>query len=367
MGKHGSGKGGGGNAHDRAVARGHSLGADPASAPEIEHIPNPTKIGGFLRSLLLTVALFMLNVAFQLSQAKGWAGFVPDGVVIALWILPVVPLAIWLLTHERLRGSRAKLKAVYDVKPYRTVAAILLMFSLIGYSTYEIVVKSWALLHQQSGPAMPGISLNFIIRIRNRFGNERQYLADFGQPGNSRLSLYISPNKFLTLVLTDANGEANPLEIPLGEGVPIDRFILLTCEVGVKEKSTIMRVFVNGERIRNVELPFRLDLGTLDMPGGVVGADLQGQHGAEFDAVEIASNSATFSDAELAQMLCYARQLPVAHRSYLKFSGNQWIRARGTTFGHADLIQVDSKSAPSFHVFTADDEKDWLDTCPKPQ
>jgi hypothetical protein len=168
------------------------------------------------------------------------------------------------------------------------------------------------------------------------------------------------------MVLTDTNGEGHPLEVPIGDGVPIDRFIMLTCEVGVKEKSTVMRISVNGKRVRNVELPFRLDLGTLNVPGGVIGADLEGLHGAQFDDVETGLNSATLSNDELAQYACYARQLPKTAKklSYVRFNGNQWMRAQSTTFGHADMKQTDPAHQPTFYNFTEDDKRDWFkDDC----
>jgi hypothetical protein len=109
-------------------------------------------------------------------------------------------------------------------------------------------------------------------------------------------------------------------------------------------------------------LPFRLDLGTLNVPGGVLGSDLHGQHGAQFDDIETGLNSATYTDDELSQYACYVRHLPqnVKKLSYLRFNGNQWMRAQTTTFGHADLKQADPAHQPIFYDFTEDDKRDWF-------
>lgn len=53
-----------------------------------------------MRALVLSVSLCVLNVAFSLALSKGWADRIPNSLVAALWILPIIPLAWWAWTHE---------------------------------------------------------------------------------------------------------------------------------------------------------------------------------------------------------------------------------------------------------------------------
>ena len=226
-------------------------------------------------------------------------------------------------------------------------------------------VKAYRESHseQVQHDALPGITLNLLVRIENRLGGDRQYLLDFGQVENSRLSLYISPDKFLTFVLIDAKGEPHALQIPVGgKDIPLDRFIYLACEIGVKGQSSVMRILVNGRQVRYEEMPFQVDIGALDAPGGVVGSDLQGEHGARFDLVELSMNSATYTDGDIANMLCYF-QRGTPKTAYGKYSGQQWMRVKDV--GRHDLIQADPTSRPTYQTLTEEDKRHWLETpCP---
>lgn len=172
----------------------------------------------------------------------------------------------------------------------------------------------------------PGLSLHMVISIHHLPVSRRKYLFDFGHANRERLSIYLSAGNILTLSLIDADGELYPLQVPLGNGgIPTSQPIYLVCEVGVSSNSTSLRVLVNAQPVREpVTLPFRVNLGDLDLPGGVIGSDLNGNDGASFDLYELAVYGATLTEVQIAQLAEYFIKRP--RTNYVAFDGNQWMR-----------------------------------------
>ncbi len=278
------------------------------------------------------------------------ATFSPKVSVNAMWIC--LALA-WLFTSLMIFG-------IPRLRTKKSMCSLLVLVAGISISVYG---KWLAQKDEPKQESLPGISLNFLIRLENRLGGERQYLLDFGQADRSRLSVYISSEKFLTFLVIDAKGEPHSLQVALGgNDLPLDQFIYLACEIGIKSQSTIMRMAVNGRVVRYAELPFRVDVGAIDAPGGVLGADIQGQYGARFDFAELAMNASTLSEEKAAQELCWFKK-GKPKDDYLKFNGKQWIRAR--SFGHPDFWQTNAEFAPVYTKMTEEDKQHWLDTpCP---
>lgn len=109
-----------------------------------------------MRAVILSAALFVLNVAFNLSLAKGWADSVPNWFVIALWITPLVPLVWWAVTHDKLTRQREWIKERFIKEPYSStvvviVVALVVLLSIAsaGYRTYVAFSKG----SPGSGPA----------------------------------------------------------------------------------------------------------------------------------------------------------------------------------------------------------------------
>ncbi len=138
------------------------------------------------------------------------------------------------------------------------------------YSTEQIPAAS------SSPEPLPGISLHMAIRINNVLGNRKKYLFDFGQKSGTRLSVYISPDNIFTYAFIDNKGELHSIHIPLGgtNGIPITNFFYLACELGIDNNSTLLRVIVNGKVYGSSRIPYRIDISPIDIPNGVMGADL---------------------------------------------------------------------------------------------
>jgi hypothetical protein len=203
----------------------------------------------------------------------------------------------------------------------------------------------------------PGISLDMAIRLRSRFGDDRQYLADFGKPDSGRVSAYISPDHYLTFAFIDSQGESHVEQVYVGSSdCPLDRFFFLSLEVGFKEDKTIMRIVINGRRIRYLEIPKQLSLGGFSVHNGVFGADLNGNHGGRMDISEMAVSASTLPNPQIDQYYCYLKSMKVG-MAYAKYSGNQFMRV-----GQFDTnaTQPDPSHSPIYTVSTSEDFVKWM-------
>jgi hypothetical protein len=193
--------------------------------------------------------------------------------------------------------------------------------------------------------ALPGMSLHMQIRLNHLAGDRRKYLFDFGNKNNERLSIYISPDSIFTLAFLDAKGEQHPVQIPLGgDGIPLGEFFYLGCEFGIDGQSTQLWVLVDGKERGSIRLPFRVDIESLDVPGGVVGADLDGNNGGSFDLKEFLAYSKTLNEKDIQNLAQYFQ----GHSNipHVEFRGKQWMRVKSV--GSHDLKQIDPSAAPIF-------------------
>src|ERR1035437_6017182 len=86
-----------------------------------------------MRALVLSAAAVMLNIALNTTLAK-YGAQAPDWLVIALWLVPLVPLGWYVYTHEKVTPKRAWLRERYNNRPKSTVA--------VAFATLAIIVAS---------------------------------------------------------------------------------------------------------------------------------------------------------------------------------------------------------------------------------
>jgi hypothetical protein len=197
----------------------------------------------------------------------------------------------------------------------------------------------------ESTPSMPGMSLHMQIKLNHLAVDRRKYLFDFGNARNERLSIYISPDSIFTLAFLDAKEESHSVQVPLGgDGIPLGKFFYLGCEFGIDGQSTQLWVLVDGKERGSIRLPFRVDIASLDVPGGVVGADLAGRNGGSFDLKELMVYSMTLDRKQVEQTFHYFQ----GHSNipHVEFRGKQWMKVNDV--GRHDLKQADPLSAPIF-------------------
>lgn len=171
----------------------------------------------------------------------------------------------------------------------------------------------------------PGLSLNAAIRFNNVLGAGRQFIFDYGKAAGERFSVYISADKIFTVSFVDAKGEPHLLQRPFGgEEIPLGEFLYFSCELGVGPRNTFVRMKVSRNEPIVITIPYRVDIGVLDIKNGVVGADLTGNNCSAFDLAELMVYSATLTNEQLAQMT--DAFLIKKRTGVLEFRGKNWMR-----------------------------------------
>lgn len=125
--------------------------------------------------------------------------------------------------------------------------------------------------------AIPGFTGYSVIKLYDTPESRRRYVFELVSSDGAKVSFYLSASSVFTLAATDLRGESYPLEVRVGgDGIPIDQFVALFCEIGISENSTMMRVLVNEKEVARRDLAFALDLGKMDWKPGALGAPVIG-------------------------------------------------------------------------------------------
>lgn len=99
----------------------------------------------------------MFNLALALTTAK-YGASVPDGLIIALWIIPLIPLGYWAYTHPKLIIHRQWLEGRYRGKPIPTLVVGLVVLAIIGICLIGATHKIWGKLSRQKQPNIVAVT-----------------------------------------------------------------------------------------------------------------------------------------------------------------------------------------------------------------
>lgn len=151
---------------------------------------------------------------------------------------------------------------------------------------------------------LPGISAHLIVAIRSISGlHRRQYIIDVGDTHRTRVSMYVSSNRFV-LTATDNTGEVHALRVPLDAGgVPPDQFVYLAATVGSDDNSSTLSLAVNGRIVGSIHNPFTIPLSDLDYSRYTIAADLLRGNPGRIDLAEVKLFNSTLSTANRQQLV----------------------------------------------------------------
>lgn len=152
---------------------------------------------------------------------------------------------------------------------------------------------------------LPGFSAYSVIRLYDTPEFRRRYVFEFVSTDHAKVAFYLSASGVFTFSATDIRGESYPLEVKLGNsGIPIDRFVVLVCEVGLATNSTVMKIIVNEKEVARRELNFPLNLGNIDWKPGSLGAPVIGTNqGGVFLLGEIGIYKTTLTSSEIGRLI----------------------------------------------------------------
>ncbi len=104
-----------------------------------------------------------------------------------------------------------------------------------------------------------------VVRLYDSPEFIRRHVFDAEADDNAKIAFYLSASSFFTLSVTDIRGESYTLEAKAGhDGIPIDDFIVLFCEVGVSKTSTVLRILVNDKEVARREVLVPINLGKMN-------------------------------------------------------------------------------------------------------
>jgi hypothetical protein len=130
---------------------------------------------------------------------------------------------------------------------------------------------------------LPGFSIYAELTIFHVPAFDRKYIFEFASNQGAKISFYLSAGNKYTLSLTDVHGETYPIEANSGgEGVPENQLIRVLCETAILERSTSLRLSLNGAILTQRTLPFAVDLGNRNWINSHLGSNAQGNGQGSF-------------------------------------------------------------------------------------
>jgi hypothetical protein len=142
-----------------------------------------------MRPLIFAVATLLVNIAFQLTMAK-YGADVPDGAILALWVMPLVPFGWWVWTHDKLLSRREKIKQYFRLHLWKSIAATVATILIVLACVAGIGYTGWKMLNVRHENESKGIKP--LQQTATPESSASQTLADDPSP---RLSA--SPTKLI--------------------------------------------------------------------------------------------------------------------------------------------------------------------------
>jgi hypothetical protein len=176
------------------------------------------------------------------------------------------------------------------------------------WTIFGLCCVGWVAAHFQelkslARGSLPGLSLQMLLRLPHQPSDTRKYLIDLGKLDGARFSVYVSADNIFTVLFIDGKGEPHPIQVPIGKGgFPINEIVFFCCSFGVSGEATFLTLSVDGRDIGSTTLPFKADIGSLNIPKGVIGADLNGGNRGQFAMATFSIEYSTFSNRELRKM-----------------------------------------------------------------
>lgn len=144
-----------------------------------------------------------------------------------------------------------------------------------------------------------------------------------GSIEKDRISLYLDKEDNLCFRVIDRNSETYTLKIPHSEKVALNKLYYLNFEVGIGEKHSFLKFFVNGQLVEKTEIDHAIALSPIDLKGAVIGADLNGNNSAKFDFGEELIFQKTMTSEQRHEVSKFLLRVP---DQWLSFQGDQWMR-----------------------------------------
>ncbi|HSH40253.1 MAG TPA: hypothetical protein VK993_15885 [Chthoniobacterales bacterium] len=211
------------------------------------------------------------------------------GGAVALWTVIDAVRGYWGLYREFGAGVQATAHYWLSASPVRAVASVAIVSAAVAALAFYIwAARSPNVEADAADESVPGTSIQMYLQVNMHSLGKRHYILDMGTRDRERLSIYVTADNILTVLFSDAYSEPHPVQLPLGpKGFPVGRLAHLGCELGVTGDATMMRVAVDGVVVARINLPYKTNIGALNVPGLTLGTDMDGQNGGFLALAEI--------------------------------------------------------------------------------
>lgn len=173
----------------------------------------------------------------------------------------------------------------------------LIVLAGLSIGLYWVAVKQDAVVTGAFfDESMPGFVLSATIKLLDTPALRRKYLFQAADPENGIVSVYLTPEDKFLMSVKDVYGESYPLPVSLGyKGVPFNKFIFLTCEIGFADNKTGLAVFVN-DRLAGIQIyPVTLNVGSRNWSIRAFGKDGRGNDPGSFETAEFGMSTTSLS------------------------------------------------------------------------
>lgn len=107
-----------------------------------------------VRQLILSGALLVLSTASNLWIGKH-AQDVPDAIIIALFIIPLLPLAWWVYTHEKTLRSRQRILGIFRTRFMFSLLVFVVVGAIVGGSFAGVGYTLWHRTQKPTAKDLP--------------------------------------------------------------------------------------------------------------------------------------------------------------------------------------------------------------------
>lgn len=210
----------------------------------------------------------------------------PWGTVIGWGMIVIAGIGVVMLLIHHFRGADANI-----LEPESTCLPVWQRFG-VGLSLVSTLIALFFITHRVSEPTpsekLPGFSWYNVINIIPEPRSRRQYIFDWVTSEGARAAFFLDPSGRFVFDIADIHGSSYQANIALGrDGIPVGKFILLICQIGVGSNYSFFHVIVNGKEVQHRDLSFPIDLGRENWDKGNIGSDLNGENNANFEMAEM--------------------------------------------------------------------------------
>jgi hypothetical protein len=101
------------------------------------------------------IAGVIVNLALNLSLAKGWADRVPNVAVVVLYIVSLLPVIYWIVTHEKALRQREWLNSRFRDHQWSSLGISVVLGVMIVSTVVVVAPRLWKLVTTSTGTLKP--------------------------------------------------------------------------------------------------------------------------------------------------------------------------------------------------------------------